>query len=146
MDSPAGDYIGAGQNHYYTAADGTFSASKNFDNGVSVSFNGSGHNWNLDFVAAGDAPLAPGTYSGAARYPFQSSNQPGLSVSGDGRGCNELSGSFTINEIVYGADTTVVRFDASFSESCEESMPPLTGRCFSIRRAPCRPGTGSSAN
>ncbi|HSH37794.1 MAG TPA: hypothetical protein VK993_03330 [Chthoniobacterales bacterium] len=76
MDSPPGDYIGGGQNHYYTTQNGTFTANKNFDNGVSVSFSGSGHNWRLEFAAPGDALLAPGTYEGATRYPFQSSNQP----------------------------------------------------------------------
>src|ERR1041385_3842107 len=96
MDSPQGDYIGAGQNYYYTPADGTFSANKNYDNGVSVSFSNSGHNWWLDFAAPGNALLTPGTYSGAVRFPFQASTQPGLSVAGDGRGSNTLTGSFTV--------------------------------------------------
>lgn len=35
MDSEPGDYIGGGDNYYYTPAEGGFSASQNYDNGVS---------------------------------------------------------------------------------------------------------------
>lgn len=139
MDSPPRDYIGGGQNHYYTTANGTFNATKNFDNGVSVSFNGSGHNWRVELAAPGDALLTPGTYEGATRYPFQSANQPGLTVAGDGRGCNQSSGSFTVNEVVYGAGTSIVRFDAAFSQSCENTGPPLKGRVLFNSTSPMPP-------
>lgn len=139
MDSPQGDYVGGGQNYYFTATDGTFSASKNFNNGVSISFNGSGHNWSLDFSAPGKALLTPGDYPGAARYPFQSSNQPGLSVSGDGRGSNTLTGFFTVKEIVYGSGNTIVAFDATFSQRSEGSGPPLTGEVLFNASGPLPP-------
>lgn len=127
MDSPPGDYIGQGQNYYFTATDGSFTASQNYDNGVSLSFNGSSHWFYLDFAAPGNALLTPGTYTGATRFPFQSSNQPGLSVDGDGRGSNTLTGFFTIKQIVYGSGNTIVAFDATFSQRSEGVGPPLTG-------------------
>lgn len=139
MDSPQGDYIGQGQSYYYTPADGTFTASKNFDNGVSINFSNSNHNWHLDFAAPGDALLMPGTYNGAARYPFQAPNQPGLSVAGDGRGSNTLTGSFTIKEIVYGTGITILSFNATFSQSSEGSGPPLTGEVLFNASGPLPP-------
>jgi hypothetical protein len=46
MDSEPGDYIGGGDNYYYcTPAEGAFSASQNYDNGVSISFANGSHNW-----------------------------------------------------------------------------------------------------
>jgi len=45
LDSEPGDYIGGGQNYYFTPADGTFSASRNLDNSVTVTFSNGSHNW-----------------------------------------------------------------------------------------------------
>lgn len=139
MDSPQGDYVGAGLNHYYTLSNGTFSAVKNSDNGVSIHFSGSGHSWYLDFAAPGDALLTPGTYNGATRFPFQSSNQPGLDVYGDGRGSNTLTGSFVVKEITYGANNTIVAFDATFSQRSEGLDPPLIGEVFINASGPLPP-------
>ena|SRR5258708_6858256 len=94
LNSDPGDYIGQGQFLFFTPADGSFSAQQNFDQVASFSFNSPTHFWHLDFAAANSQLLTVGTYTGAARFPFQSSSQPGLSVYGDGRGCNTLTGSF----------------------------------------------------
>ena len=53
--------------------------------------------WTLDFATPqGQALTAGTTYDNVARYPFQTSTQPGLSLYGDGRGCNTVTGSFTV--------------------------------------------------
>jgi hypothetical protein len=127
MTSEAGDYIGQGQTYFYGATDGTFAASKNFDNGVSVSFDNASHNWSLDFAAPQSVLLAPGTYLGATRFPFQSPTEPGLDVSGDGRGCNTLTGSFVIRLVSYGSGTTINAFWATFEQHCEGVVPALRG-------------------
>jgi|SRR5215204_1062383 len=119
-----GDYISGGQTHYFSAADGAFSAYTNQTNGVSIAFNtpGFSHWWYFNFAAAGNQRLAPGVYTNAIRWPFQTST-PGLSVYGDGRGCNTLTGSFEVKEIVYGTDAfgkaTVLSFRAAFEQHCE---------------------------
>ncbi len=102
---------------FLTPADGNFSAFTNFDNGVSLSFFGSGHFFFLDFAAPNNLPLTVGTYTGATRFPFQAPNEPGLSVVGDGAGCNTLTGNFTVLEAVYDANG-VVSFDATFEQFC----------------------------
>lgn len=127
LNSDPGDFIGGGQSLFLTPADGTFSATTNFDSGVSVSLFGPVHFWFLDFAAAGDVPLTVGTYTGATRFPFQAFSQPGLSVDGDGRGCNTLTGSFTVVEINYGASGGVNSFDALFEQHCEGATPALRG-------------------
>ena len=83
--------------------------------------------FNLDFAAPNNQPLAVGTYTGAVRYPFQASNQPGLSVYGDGRGCNTLTGSFQVLQVTYGAGNTIDAFDATFEQHCEGFTPALRG-------------------
>lgn len=145
MHSQPGDYIGAGGNWLHTPADGAFSASRNFDNGVTISFqNFPATWWYLDFAAPGEVPLVPGTYEMATRFPFQEPTAPGLSVGGTGRGCNTLTGRFTIFEVVYGAGDAITSFAANFEQHCEGQAPALYG---SIRynAAPRAPFTVSVA-
>jgi len=127
MDSQPGDYIGGGVQHTVTPTSGSFSARRNFDNGVSIQVSTTGGTWTLDFAAPGDALLVPANYDNATRWPFQSPTSPGLNVSGMGRGCNRLSGSFVVREALYGAGGEVQAFAADFEQHCEESGPALLG-------------------
>jgi hypothetical protein len=129
MQSEVGDYIGQGQTYSFTPADGTFTAYRNYDGGVSLGFAGWSYGswWYLDFAAPNAAPLAPGPYAGATRFPFQLSGVPGLSIYGDGRGCNELTGSFEVKEVTYGVGDEVLAFRATFEQHCEGALPALTG-------------------
>lgn len=126
--SQAGDYIGQGQTRSFTPADGAFTATKNFDNGVSLSvLNIPSFFWYLDFSAPGDVPLTPGHYPLATRFPFQLPSSPGLSMGGDGRGCNTLTGEFTVIDVVYGAGDAIVSFAADFEQHCEGMAPAVFG-------------------
>jgi hypothetical protein len=127
--SDSGDYIGGGQFYFFTPADGAFTAQQNSGQGISLAFNTPSfdHFWFLDFAAPNNQPLAVGTYTGAARYPFQASNQPGLSVVGDGRGCNTATGSFQVLQVTYGPANTIDAFDATFEQHCEGAAPALRG-------------------
>ena len=129
MNSDSGDYIGGGQFQFYTPSDGVFSAYQNYDQGVSLSFNSAGyeHWWYLDFAAPNDQLLTVGTYNGATRFPFQASSEPGLSVTGDGRGCNTNTGSFTVLEVSYGSNGAINSFDAIFEQHCEGMTPAVRG-------------------
>lgn len=123
-----GDYILGGQSKFLTPADGTFSVHGTTDGGVvTVTFFSATEFWSLDFAAPSGQPLTLGSYTGAARYPFQLPSQPGLSVSGDGRGCNTLTGSFDVLEISYGADGNIASFDATLEQHCEGATPALLG-------------------
>jgi hypothetical protein len=128
FDSQPGDYIGAGQQQTLTLADGFITAGRNFDGGVSIGFQGSDF-WTLDFAPpSGAAPFGPGTYEGAERFPFQSPTKPGLDVSGAGRGCNTLTGRFTVLEAVFDpTGTVVVAFAADFEQHCEGDAAALFG-------------------
>jgi hypothetical protein len=129
LNSQPGDYIGQGEQRTLTVADGWFSANNNFDNGVSLSFHGNDPSvwWYLDFAAPGNLRLAPGVYEHATRFPFQQPAAPGLSVSGEGRGCNTLTGRFEVFEATYGPSGEVLTFAADFEQHCEGAGPALSG-------------------
>jgi hypothetical protein len=50
-------------------------------------------------------------------------------VSGEGRGCNELTGSFTVTQAVYGgSDSSYLQdFEATFEQHCEGAEPAMPG-------------------
>jgi hypothetical protein len=88
-------------------------------NHVSIQVSGNTF-WNLDFAAPSGQALTAGTlYDNAARYPFQLPSQPGLSLFGDARGCNTVTGSFTVNSATFGPHGWIQNFDATFVQHCE---------------------------
>ena len=119
LDSQPGDYIGEGLEYNYTPAQATFQISRNSRNGVTVYVQGPtiSNYWYLNFSAAGDAPLAVGSYEAARRLPFAPGN--GLDVFGMHRGCGDLTGRFVVREIVLAPDGTVLKFAADFEQLCQ---------------------------
>jgi hypothetical protein len=126
--SDPGDYIGGGQRLTLGPADGTFTVTGD-QRSAHVSFFGAGGAdfWFLDFAAPANRVLVPGPYPGATRYPFQSPTGAGLSISGQGRGCNTLTGRFVVLEYVLSPSGTVERFAAAFEQHCEGMAPALRG-------------------
>lgn len=124
MTSDSGDYIGQGQQYSYSTTANDFFNSTGTGNAVEVHAG----EWTLDFAAPAGQSLTPGTYSNATRYPFQGPSEPGLSVYGQGRGCNTLTGSFTVTEVSFGPNNYLQSFDASFEQHCEGAEPALRGR------------------
>lgn len=105
---------------------GTASA-KHLAHNVNPSGPGQGSNWRLELDSSSlPIDLGPGVYEMAQRYPFQQPDHPGLSISGDGRGCNTLTGRFQIHELVRDA-SGLVRSLATFEQHCEGGANALRG-------------------
>jgi hypothetical protein len=125
-----GDYISGGQKYSYSTDAGdslNVSASSNH-NTVAVSVDGAnGDWWFLTLAAPQGQALAPGTYTGATRWPFQEPTEPGLDMSGNGRGCNMLTGSFAIENVTFGPNGYVQTLDATYEQHCEGAEPALRG-------------------
>jgi hypothetical protein len=83
--------------------------------------------WDLEFSSRRlGQPLAEQVYEGVERYPFESANTPGFWISGDGRGCNMVSGRFQIHELVANG-SQLSRFTATFEQHCEGGPAMLRG-------------------
>jgi hypothetical protein len=116
-----GDYITGGQSYLYSTDNGDQISTSASTDGSHVAVNISGYNgdwWYLDFDAPGTAPLVAGTYDNATRYPFNGAGA-GLSLYGNGHGCNTLTGTFTILNAMFGPNGYVQTFDATFEQHCE---------------------------
>jgi hypothetical protein len=132
-----GDWITGGLKYSYFAGVDELTVSSSDDNSVvSIQVNGAnGDWWFLDFDAPLGQPLAPGTYPDATRFPFNGAG-PGLSLFGNGRGCNTLTGSFTIVDVSFGPHGYVETFDATFEQHCEGLEPAARGEVHIANPAP----------
>lgn len=72
-------------------------------------------NFSITFAPPPGQSLTTGTYLNAQRAPFQDSGRPGIDVSGNGRGCDTETGSFTINSIAPDLST----FSVDYQADCE---------------------------
>lgn len=130
VNGAAGDWVSQGQDVAITDADGTFSYRLDQNGthfGLSATNFDAGWWWYLDMETANDDVMVPGVYLNAVRYPFNDLATPGVSWSGSGRGCNTLSGSFTVLDINVNEAGVLDYFHATFTQSCETWMPEISG-------------------
>jgi hypothetical protein len=139
MHSEPGDYIGGGRDYLFQKGDGDFfvrslGLTGGLVDGVEIFFRGQTAFWGLAFSVRNlGIPLMPGLYDGGQRYPFEDPGHPGLSIFGDGRGCNMLTGKFTIIEATFDYSFSipdVVTFAAQFEQHCEGDPPALRGTIY----------------
>ena len=129
--SDPGDYIGQGQSYYYDDTNADIRFSRNYDNGITVRIDNLPGEpsdwWTLNIAAPYNAEIQPGVYDGATRFPFQDIDEPGLSFSGNGRGCNTLTGKYEVFAVTYDGDGSVTALSATFEQHCSDATPALRG-------------------
>jgi hypothetical protein len=124
--SEPGDYIGGGITKSYNNATSVFGLTGTA-NGLTYTVSGQRDDWTVNLSPAAGETLRVGTYTDAQRYPFNEPGHPGLSVSGNGRGCNTLTGRFTIREIEFDGSGAVTALFATYEQHCEGGTPALRG-------------------
>lgn len=126
MSGDAGDYISGGRSYSYTPQTGARLGGGGAETYAWMSADHGDDWWDARFQAPTGQILLPGkTYTGATRWPFNSGNA-GLDVSGSGRGCNTLTGQFTVHEAAYD-NGILTGFRISFEQHCEGGTPALRG-------------------
>lgn len=126
LSSERTEYIGQGRDYFYARSDTTLGVTT-IGNELELKIDGA-QRWTANFIEPGTATtLQTGSFTGLTRYPFQAAGAGGLNFGGEGRNCNTLSGSFSVDEVTYtaGALTSV---DLRFVQNCESLGPLLRGR------------------
>ena len=125
LQSDPGDYIGGGQTYKYTQASAVITQAVSGGH-LSIGITGD-QSWSGDFqVPSSLSRLQPGDYTDLQRYPFHDPAKGGLSWYGEGRGCNTLSGWFTVDSVSYDGDN-LSAVDLRFEQHCEGGATALHG-------------------
>jgi hypothetical protein len=77
--------------------------------------------------------LVPGTYEGAGRVEFTKYMQPGIAISGNGRGCLDARGNFSILQAGFHLDSGRLiadSFAVEFEQHCGDRQASLRGHLF----------------
>lgn len=121
-----GDFIIGPTSHSYDASDDLVVTGG--AGGVNASVDAGDTWWHLTVAPAdGDVLEAGRTYTGATRALYSAPNEPGLNLGGSGRGCNKLTGEFTINEIVVDGEGAVTALNLTFEQHCEGDVAAAYG-------------------
>lgn len=123
MQSDPGDWVGGGRTYSWDPTTATITGFGN-DSTVGFSVTSGDDDFTATFAAGSGNLLLPGTTINATRYP--NPGAPGMDISGDGRGCNTLTGSFTVDEAAY-SDGRLERMKLSFEQHCEGGTAALRG-------------------
>lgn len=140
--SQPGDYVGQGGEQLYTGADskikGLFLPGTAYFTGT-ISQPTNFHHWSVVIAPVQGQALTAGSYISARRANFGPADHPGLDVSGDGSGCNTLTGKFDVDEISFWPTGELKTFQATFEQHCSGAIPALFGRIRVETPAPLPP-------
>jgi hypothetical protein len=127
LQSDPGDFVGGGLPSSYDTSDAKITA-VGTRQGLRFSVSGDdGTYMTADFVPGdGDILAAGTTYRGAAREPFNNQGT-GMDVSGNGVGCNTVSGQFTVTDLNFDAAGNLQDAGVSFIQHCDKVAPALRG-------------------
>jgi hypothetical protein len=78
-------------------------------------------NFDVTFAAAPGQQLVPGTYENVQRATMRTAGHPGLDVSGDLYGCDNMGGRFVVDDASYDAAGNVLTFSARFEAHCDNA-------------------------
>ncbi|HLL67638.1 MAG TPA: hypothetical protein VK453_18270 [Micromonosporaceae bacterium] len=92
--------------------------------------------WDVSLAAPQGESLRPGVFRNAERAAFRTGRAPGLDVSGNGSGCNEVFGQFTVDQIETDATGVVTVLDVRYSQRCEGATGPLLSGRLRYRAYP----------
>jgi hypothetical protein len=125
MRSDPGDFIGQGRTLRWTAdnADLSIGGSPML---VGAFVQDGRDSFNAYFAPPRGSRLAPGRYDGAVRWPFND-DKPGIDVTGNGRGCNNSNGTFTVHDVAFDSEEHLERLWLTFEQHCEGDAPALRG-------------------
>ncbi|MDJ0701475.1 MAG: hypothetical protein QNJ07_16630 [Woeseiaceae bacterium] len=125
LSSDAGDFIGQGNTYTYSQANALITVTVT-DANLEMRVEGD-ESWTGNFVLPNTmSTLQVGTYTNLTRYPFHDAAVGGLDWSGEGRGCNILSGSITIESVIYNG-SVLEEIDFTFEQFCENGSAALRG-------------------
>jgi hypothetical protein len=124
LQSDAGDWVGQGRSYAYDQTNTRFTVSST-SNRLTMRLEGD-EQWRAEFQTPGtSSQIQVGTYTGLTRAAFSGSTG-GMDWSGEGRGCNTITASMTVDTVRYSAGA-LAAIHFRFEQHCEGGGPALRG-------------------
>lgn len=123
-----GEYISSGGSTKFSSPDYKVSVIQRGAGDIQIQFERNDTEFDASFATGSDKRFEAKEYPGAQRWNMADVGRPALEVSGDGRGCGEITGSFTVSSVQYNANGNITRFAATFLQLCDDSATPATGK------------------
>ena len=135
LSSDLGDPVGEGlyQAFGYPSAQFAVAPGDRPDD-VTLTVGAGAERWSIRLAAPLGQALDVGSFLNAERVP--GTLTPGLDVRGDGRGCDQAFGAFTIGEVGFDPDGHLVALDATLIQHCELPDAPALNATITYRAEP----------
>ena len=96
-------------------------------NGVQVDVDLEDGRWFSLAISVPGTAFAPGLFARVQRHGFADANRPGMSVSIEGRACNEVAGTFELAAVGKDKDGALRILDVKLRQICEDGPGALVG-------------------
>jgi hypothetical protein len=120
--SQPGDFVGQGQSYSYVQSTTTFRQAWGVGTDIAVD------TWTVQLGAPKGGRVQVGTYTGATSSLV--GNNPYISITGTGHGCNTSTGSFTVLAVTYDQSGFLLSLHATFQQACLGATAGLSGEVF----------------
>jgi hypothetical protein len=107
---------------------GTLVASQDDPSSLTLSFAEKDSDWELSFGVSPGSLFRTGNFANAVRYSFAEKGQSSMAITGAGHACNEVRGSFAVEDLKRDSSGRVAVFTAGFEQYCDDNKVPLQGR------------------
>lgn len=126
FSGPKGEWISDGKYHSYSSLKKQLIVEQNSLNEITFLYDDFGdEDWGFEFSVPEKFEVK--LYENAQRNGFQDSGKAGFSISGDGRGCSDISGKFEVKKVQYDSSNKIVELEIDFIQYCDEDQKPLNG-------------------
>ncbi|MBI0401134.1 caspase family protein [Cyclobacterium marinum] len=126
FSGPQDEWVSDGKNHIYSSKTKTVTVEQNSLSEIVFLYDDFGdEDWDFEFSVP--EKFAVKSYRNVQRNGFQDEGNPGISISGDGRGCGDISGKFTVKKVSYDGSDKITELEIDFTQYCDGDKKPITG-------------------
>jgi hypothetical protein len=122
-----GEYISSGRSIVFASPSYKVMVTQQGVGNIRIRFEHGETEFDASFSTPSGGRFETKEYTAAQRWNMADPGNAGLEVSGDGRGCGDIVGSFKVSDVVYEADGSVSKLKATFIQLCDDSKLPARG-------------------
>jgi hypothetical protein len=121
----AGEYVTEGRNLQFSSPSAQFSVNDQNVGQVLIEVTAGLDSWEIELATADKHAFSPGRYDKAEKNGFADPGHPGMLITGAGRGCNDVAGSFVVKEVAYDSAGYLKKLSLDAVQYCDGGSPPL---------------------